>query len=143
MAIYGLSQRTSATAAGAASWEIRSAATNAPIVFEMGLTQVTAVAGTYGIGRPAAIGITPTTPVNFLAESHQNAPTALTTACLAWGTGPTVPTQFARRFMCAATIGVGYLCTFPRGYQIPVSSSIVNWTIATAPVCDVYAVIEE
>lgn len=143
MALYALSQRTSATAAGSANWEIRTAATNAPLVMEMGLTQNAATAGAYGIGRPAAIGVTPTSPQNFVTEGHANAPTSITTACVAWGTPPTVPANFNRRISCAATIGVGYIFSFPRGFQIPVSSSIVSWIIATAPVADVYAVIDE
>lgn len=143
MALYALSQRTSATAAGSANWEIRTAATNAPLVMEMGLTQNAATAGAYGIGRPAAIGVTPTSPQNFVAEGHSNAPTSITTACVAWGTPPTVPANFNRRISCAATIGVGYIFSFPRGFHIPVSSSIVSWIIALAPVADVYAVIDE
>ena len=59
MSLYGLSQRTTATAAASASWEVRSASTNKPRLMEMGISQVTAVAGTYGMGRPAAIGVTP------------------------------------------------------------------------------------
>lgn len=143
MALYGLSQRTSATSAASANWEIRSAATNAPLIMEMGISQNAATAGVYGIGRPAAIGITPTSPQNFVAEGHQNAPTSLSSAALAWGTGPTVPTNFNRRISCAATIGVGAIFTFPRGMQIPVSSSVIIWIIATAPVCDTWAVIDE
>lgn len=147
MAVYGLAQRTTATAAAAASWEIRSAATNAPLVTEIGLSQVAATAGVYGIGRPGAIGVTPTAPQNFVAEAvppgAAGLPTALTTACVAWGTGPTVPPNFNRRFACAATIGVGNIFTFLRGLMIPVSGSIVVWIIATAPVCDVWAVIDE
>lgn len=143
MALYALSQRTTATAAAAASWEIRSTAANSPLVMELGLSQAAATAGVYGIGRPAAIGVTPTSPQNFVTEGHANAPTSATTACVAWGTGPTVPTNFNRRVACAATIGVGAIFTFPRGMQIAVSSSVVVWIIATAPVCDVYAVIDE
>lgn len=143
MSLYGLSQRTTATVAASANWEIRSAATNKPRIMEMGLTQNTAVAGAYGIGRPGAIGTTPTSPQNFVGEDDNAAPTSLTTAAVAWGVGPTVPTNFNRRISCAATIGVGYLFTFPRGFNMAISSSIVSWIIATAPVCDVYAVIDE
>jgi len=143
VALYGLSQRTTATSAAAASWEVRSAATNAPLVMEMGISQNAATAGVYGVGRPAAIGITPTSPQNFVAEGHQNAPTSLSSAAVAWGTGPTVPTNFNRRISCAATIGVGAIFTFPRGMQIPVSTYVIFWIIATAPVCDVWAVIDE
>lgn len=143
MGIYALSQRTTATAAASANWEVRAAATNAPLIMEIGLTQSAATAGVFGVGRPAAIGVTPTTPQNFVAEGASNLPTSLTTAAVAWGTPPTVPANFNRRISCAATIGVGGIFTFPRGFQVPVSNSVVLWIIATAPVCDVWAVIDE
>ena len=143
MGIYSLSQRTTATAAASASWEVRSTSTNKPKLMEIGISQVAATAGVYGIGRPAAIGVTPTSPQTFLDESDGNAPVGLTTSAVAWGTGPTVPTNHLRRVACPATIGAGAIFTFPRGLGLPISSSIVVWIIATAPVCDVWAVAEE
>lgn len=142
MAIYSISQRTSATAAASASWEIRTTSTDRPAVLEVGLSQNTAVAGVYGLGRPAAIGITPTTPQTILAEDPAS-PAGTVTVCVAWGTGPTVPGNFFRRVSCPSTIGAGVIWTFPRGLLIAVSSSIVIWIIATAPVCDVWVVIDE
>lgn len=143
MALYALSQRSTATVAASANWEIRSTSTNKPKVMELGLTQNAATAGVYGVGRPGAIGVTPTTPQTFVDEGDGNAPAGVTTAAVAWGTGPTVPTNFNRRVSCAATIGVGFIFTFPRGLGIPISGSVVTWIIATAPVCDVYAVVDE
>lgn len=150
MAIYSASQRTSATSAASAAWEVRSASTNKPKIMEVGLSQNTAVAGVFGLGRPAAIGITPTTPVTFLGESDggtgtpgDNEPTGLTTCAIAWGTGPTVPANFFRRISCPATIGAGVIWTFPRGLGLAQSNSVVVWIIATAPVCDVWAVCDE
>lgn len=149
MGLYALAQRTSSGTAATASWEIRASASLKPSVMQMGLTQVAATAGVYGIGRPAAIGITPTSPATFVDEADGGTahgtygPAAQTTACVAWGTGPTVPANFNRRFACPATIGAGWIETFPRGLAIPVSSSIVIWNIATAPVADVYAVVNE
>lgn len=143
MALFALSQRTTQTVAANASWEVRSAAANKPRIMELWIAQVTATAGVYGIGRPAAIGITPTTPQTFVDEGDGNAPVAQTVAAVAWGTGPTVPANFNRRLPCAATIGVGCIATFPRGLGLPVSSSVVVWIIATAPVCDVSAVVDE
>lgn len=143
MAIYSGAQRTTATAAASASWEIRSAATNKPRIMEIGLSQVAATAGVFGIGRPAAIGVTPTTPITWLDEQDGNGPVGLTTSALAWGTGPTVPANFLRRIACPATIGAGVIFTFPRGLGLPVSGSIVIWIIATAPVCDVWGCVDE
>ena len=143
MALYALAQRTSATAAASASWEIRSTSTNKPKVMELGISQNAATAGVYGLGRPAAIGITPTTPQTFVDEGDGNAPAGVTTGALAWGTGPTVPANFNRRISCPATVGAGVYWTFPRGLGIPISGSIFVWIIATAPVCDVWAVVDE
>ena len=143
MSLYALSQRTTATAAASASWEVRSASTNKPRIMEVGISQTTAVAAVFGLGRPAAIGLTPTSPQNFVAEDDASAPTSLSTAAVAWGTGPTVPANFNRRISCQALIGVGVIWTFPRGLDIAVSSSIVVWIIATAPVCDVWSVVSE
>lgn len=143
MAVYALSQRTTATVAASASWEVRSTSTNKPKVMELGISQNAATAGVYGIGRPGAIGVTPTSPQTFLDEQDGNGPAGLTTAAVAWGTGPTVPTNFFRRVSCPATIGAGVIFTFPRGLGLPISGSIVVWIIATAPVCDVYAVCDE
>ena len=148
--LYSLAQRTIVTAAGGATWEIRTDASHKVALHELGLSQVTAVAGTYGLGKPAAIGVNPTTPVTFLDEGDGGTahgtpgPAATTTACVAWTTtAPTVPTNFNRRLTCAATIGQGTIWTWPRGLMIPVTSSIVLWIIATAPVLDVYATIDE
>ena len=143
MSLYGISQRTTATAAASANQELRSAATNKPRLMECGISQNAATAGVYGLGRPGAIGITPTSPQNAVAEDDASAPTSLSTVAVAWGTGPTVPTNFNRRISCTATIGVGVIWTFPRGLDIAVSSSIVIWIIATAPVNDQWFVISE
>jgi hypothetical protein len=143
MALYALSQRTTATAAASANWEIRSASTNKPKIMEAGFTQTAATAGVYGIGRPGAIGVTPTSPQTFVDEGDGNAPAGVTTSAVAWGTGPTVPTNFNRRVSCAATIGVGFIFTFPRGLGLPISGSIVFWILATAPVGDAYSVVDE
>jgi hypothetical protein len=142
MAILSLSQRTVATAAGSATWEIRTAATIRSQILEIGFSQVTAVAATMGIGRPQAIGVTPTSPVTFLQEDPGE-PAGNTVACVAWATPPTVPLQFFRRVTCPATIGAGVIWTFPRGLFIQVSFSLVLWVIATAPVLDAWAVENE
>ena len=142
MAIYSLSQRTVVTAAGAATWEIIAGARR-PRVLEIGLSQVTAVAGIYGLGRPAAIGVDPTTPVIFSAELVGDH-IATASGAVAWSTtAPTAPALFLRRVACPATIGAGVIWTFPRGLYITVALSLVIWVIATAPVCDVWCVLDE
>ena len=62
MAIYSLSQRTTVTTNAAAAWEMRSTSANKPKLMELAINLAAATASVYGVGRPAAIGITPTNP---------------------------------------------------------------------------------
>jgi len=128
----------------AAAWEIRTAATPGRVkIMELGFFLAAATASTYGLGRPAAIGITPTTPVDFLVEDPADVIAAnVALSALAWGTGPTAPAAFLRRITLPATIGTGVIWTWPRGLVIPVSSSIVLWNLGTNGVVDAYAVLE-
>lgn len=142
MAIYSLGNRTSNTTSGAAALEIRTAAADACAVLEIGIFLAAGTASTYGIGRPAARGVTPTSPITVLPEDG-NAPPGTVQTALAWGTGPTVPVNFLRRSSFPATVGSGIIFTFPRGLLIPISSSLVLWNLATNGVVDVYIVIDE
>ena len=143
MAIYSIAQRTASGTISAAAWEVRSTSTNKPRIMEIGISQNAATAGVYGLGRPQAIGVTPTTPLTALDEADGNGPVGLTTCAVAWGTGPTVPTNFRRRISTPATIGAGVIWTFPRGLSLPVSGSIVIWNITATAVADVWCVVDE
>lgn len=142
MAVYSLGVRTSNVTIANACLEIRTAATDRARIMEMGIFMAAATASTFGIGRPQAIGITPTSPVTVLSEEFAD-PAGTVTTALAWGTGPTVPTAFLRRVTLPATIGAGVVLTFPRGLIIPISSSIVVWNITGTGVSDIYVVIDE
>lgn len=130
--------------AAAAAWEIRTGATpgRARLV-EIGLFLAAATASIYALGRPAAIGITPTAPVDFLPEDPNDViASGVVQSALAWGTGPTVPTAFLRRISLPATIGTGVIWTFPKGIVIPVSYGLVLWNVGTNAVVDAYAVVD-
>jgi hypothetical protein len=102
-----------------------------------------ATASTYGLGRPAAIGVTPTSPVDFLPYDPADPVVAgLVQSALAWGTGPTAPTQFIRRIGLPATVATGVIWTFDR-LIIPASGSLVLWNLALNGVVDAYAVLDE
>jgi hypothetical protein len=109
---------------------------------EIGLFLAAATASTFGLGRPQAIGVTPTSPVTVLQEDPGD-PAGTVQTALAWGTAPTVPLQFFRRISLPATIGTGVIWTFPRGLVIPISSSLVVWNITATGVADIYVVIDE
>ena len=142
--IISLGIRTTSGTAGAAAWEIRTGATPGRAkLLEIGFFLAAATGSTYGLGRPAAIGITPTSPVNFLPEDPNDViASGVVQAARAFVTGPTVPTAFLRRISLPATIGAGVIWTFPKGITIPVSSGLVLWNIGTNAVVDAYAVIE-
>jgi len=139
-----LGVRTSSGTAAAAAWEIRAADTPGRLrITELGIFLAAATSSVFGIGRPAAIGVTPTTPVNFLQEDPANIlADDVALSALAWGTGPTEPTNFLRRITLPGTVGAGVIWTFPEGLVIPVSDSIVLWNIGTNAVVDAYAILD-
>ena len=142
MSISSLALRTTVfTATTSATWECRTPATVRPKILELSIVQATGTACTYGFGRPQAIGLT---PVNVLFQADDpNDPASVMNASLSWATSPTVPLIFHRRWNSAATIGVGIIWTFPRGFVIPVSSSAVIWNITTTVAADVNCVLDE
>ena len=129
MATYGLANLTTATGTGAASLEVRTAASDRAKIRQIMATLNAATASIFGIGRPAAIGVTPTSPITWLAMDPAD-PAGTVQTALAWGTGPTVPANFFARLNLPATIGAGYIVTFPDGLVIAISSSIVQWNLA-------------
>ena len=82
---------------------INSHSTKSAFIKKLVITQNVAAAGVIEIGRPAAKGITPTSPVAM--ESDDDAAAGSVTTALAWGTAPTRPTTFLRRANFLATIG--------------------------------------
>jgi len=142
MAIYRIANRITGVASGSAALEIRTAATDRPRVMQINLFLAAATASTFGIGRPAAIGVTPTTPKTVLADDPAD-PVGTVQTALAWATPPTSPVEFLERIALPATIGSGIIWTFPRGLVIPVSSSLVIWNLAANGVADITVVIDE
>ena len=145
MGIYTHAARTTGTTSGNAAWELRSASTERLYVREIGIFMGAATASTYGLGRPAAIGVTPTSPVTGQAVDPAEAAGTAQTA-VAWGTAPTAPTSsiYLRRIGLPAAIGAGVIWTFrDPGLVVPVSSSIVIYNLATNGVVDIYAEWEE
>lgn len=131
MAIYSLALASTVTTSGAASWDVKAAATNEPAIMEIGVINGAATACTYGYGRS---GNTPTqtSPVLLQAED-EGRPAALTGCAVAWSVAPTVPTQHFRRAFLPATIGAGIVFTFPRGIVLAASSaSLVQWNLAAS-----------
>ncbi len=139
-----LAVRTSATGSGVACWEIRTGSTPGRArLLELGIFLGSSTSSTFGLGYPAAIGINPTSPVDFIPEDPNNViASGVVQSALAWGTGPTSPTAFLRRISLPSTTGTGVIWTFPSGIVIPVSSSIVLWNLTSVAASDCYAVVE-
>ncbi len=135
-------QRTVITTTAHATWEAIAPAGYDPKVMELSFSQVTAVAATIGLGRPAVKGVTPTSPQTALTDKGATA-TGRTSTAVAWATEPTIPAAFEKRVTCAATIGVGAAWSWPRGLVLTRATTIVLWVIATAPVLDVNMTVEE
>jgi hypothetical protein len=99
-------------------------------VFEVGVFAATAVAGEVGIGRPAAIAVTPATPVGPIASGNgydnvSGAGSALVDTT--WATAPTAPAIPWRRYPIPGTIGAGIVWTWPEGIVVPAGGALVIW----------------
>lgn len=142
MAVYSVANLTTGVGSGAAALELIASASDRFWLLEIGAFLNAATASIYGIGRPQAIGVTPTSPITLLAEDNAN-PAGTSKTALAWGTGPTVPTNFFRRVNLPATIGAGFLLTFPRGIACAVSLSLVLWNIQANGAVNCHVVVDE
>jgi hypothetical protein len=142
MASASLALRTTNFPINQANVEIRTASGAVARVLEAALFQATGTASSYGLGRPAAQGVTPGAPSTFQRD-NPTLPACVTTASLSWGTSPTAPSPYHRRWNTAGTVGVGVIWTFPRGLVIPVSASLVVFNITAGVALDVNFAIDE
>lgn len=142
MSLASIALRTSNVTIANSNHELRTTAGVKARLLEHSIVQVTGTAGSYGFGRPAAQGVTPGTTSTFQRDDSAD-PACVTTVSLTWGTSPTAPTNYHRRWNGAATIGVGIVWTFPRGVIIPISASWVCFNITAAVALDVNLAIDE
>lgn len=135
MALSSIGVRTSNLTITQASAQIYTTAAVACNILEISLMQLTSTAQSLGFGRPQALAVTPGT-LATLQRDNTGFPVCVTQVSLTYGTSPTAPLVFNRRWNSAATIGVGMVWTFPRGFMIPVSAGAVLWNITTALAVD-------
>lgn len=141
MATSSLSLRTITHVAGSSALvEYRATSGVRPNILEISFIQLTAVATQIGVGRPGAIGITPS-QTQFQVDDT-GYPSSVIAGALNWGTSPTVPAQYLRRWN-GTLASVGVLFSFPRGLVIPVGGSVVIWNIAAAAASDVNCICDE
>lgn len=135
MSLCSIGVRTVNTTIAQAAGELRTTASVRARILETSVVQSVATASSYGWGRPAAIGVTPGTTSTPIRDEVAD-PAATATMALSWATAPTAPSVFARRWNSAATVGVGVVFTFPRGFMIAVSASFVVHNVTATVACD-------
>lgn len=125
-----------------ASLEIIAGARGFRLVGIFGVALAAATASVFGIGRPAALGVTPTSPLSLKAAIDGT--DSLAKTALAWGTSPTVPAAFRFRISLPATIGAFRDLPMPsEGIWVPAGTSLVLWNIGAVGVSDVHFTIME
>lgn len=99
------------------------------------IAMAAATASNFGIGRPAAKGVTPTTPL-ALQGNDGGIPSTAKTA-LAWSTSPTVPGSFYHKVTLPATIGAFIQWNWPAdGIFVQPGKTIVLWNVGATGVVD-------
>jgi hypothetical protein len=119
-----------------------------PEIREIGIFNVSGVAAEIGIGRPAAIGITPATLTTVQATHSADVLAGNTTIAATWGTAPTAPATFMRRAQLQAVAGAGVIFTWLPGeftmWSAAAIGTVVLWQIsALAVTYDLYVKVAE
>lgn len=130
--------------------ELTGNATRRAYVRELSMFLNTAVAAAAtGLGRPAAKAVTPANQFLFQAQDNANV-AGVTQWTTTWGTPPTVPSPFLRRFDLAGTVGSGVIFTWPADGELVIPSTVgisalVFWNASgsTGPAADFYGVLGE
>lgn len=141
MARFQQAVRTSNVTSANAAVEII-AGTKGCRLWSLKLCVASAVATVLGIGRPAALGITPATPTAFPSIDGPRS-FSLAKLALAWATSPTAPGTFFERVSTTAAIGFLRDFYFPQGLYIAANASITLHNITGGAVLDVTVDISE
>ncbi len=119
-----------------------------PEIREIGIFNQSGIAAEIGIGRPAAVGITPATLQTVQATHSADVIAGNTTVALTWGTAPTAPGTFTRRAELQAVVGAGLIWTWGAGeftlWSAAAIGTFVLWQIsAQAVTYDCYVKVAE
>jgi hypothetical protein len=132
MARYALAWNVVGVSNQALAW-LRTTAAKDIRVWEIAvyMSGGTAAATDVGLGRPAAVSVTPTT-LTPQAEDTSSA-AAVCTGQVAAATKPTVPANYLRRFGIPAAIGAGIIWTWQNGLVVPTGpAELVVWNIGAS-----------
>jgi hypothetical protein len=115
---------------GVAAAEIINSGTKTARIRKITLFLKAATASTYGVGFPAAAGVTPTSPVAFLCPDQDY--TGLVKKAIAWATPPTVPAAMLMTQDAPATIGYKVEFDFGEpGLVLTAGQTLVVWNSGT------------
>lgn len=119
-----------------------------PEIREIGIFNVSGAAAEVGVGRPAAIGVTPATEVTVQALNSMDTIAGNTVVAASWGTAPTAPSTFMDREPLQSVVGTGVIFPYqPNEFVLwsgAAISTIVIWQIsAVAVTYDCYVKIAE
>ena len=96
---------------------------------EIGVFNASGAAAEIGVGRPAAIGITPATEVTVQAIDSMDVIAGNTVIAGTWGTAPTVPGTFMRRAALQSVTGGGVIFVWNPGEFVLWSGAAINTVI--------------
>jgi hypothetical protein len=119
-----------------------------PEIREIGVFSQSGVAAQVGIGRPAAIGITPATLTTVQAGHSVDTIAGNTTIAASWGTAPTAPTTYMRRYDLQPVVGAGVVFVWNQGEFVLWSASAIGTVVifqisALAVTYDIYVKVAE
>jgi|SRR5262245_9270749 len=132
MARYAVSVVTPAAASGAAYATLHTGASERCRIQEIHCYTTAATASRIALGRK---NNTPVATTSVLGQAEDPADAAATVNLdSAWSTAPTTPAQFLRRASLVASIGAGFVWTWPIGKElvIPLSDWLVIWNDGAA-----------
>ena len=98
-------------------------------LYEFSVLTTSAVAATFGLGRPANDGVVVQTSPTTLQAENPNDPASQTTIATTWSTAPTQPAVYIRRFATQAVSTHGIIMTWMRGLLVPAQRGIVAWNL--------------
>ena len=127
MGLYSAGIQSVAAAAGATYATLHTGANLKARIREIGMFVNAATASSIGIIRPSNSPAASTSILGVAEDSSD--PASTVNLDTAWGTAPTVGTNYLRRITIPATIGNGVIWTFNPGEElvVPVSSFLVFW----------------
>lgn len=145
MSSYGGSVLSINQATTSPNWELKTTANTRSSILEIGITQTVATGISMALGRPQVVGVgLPGYAMGLYPEERTDGTFPSTTQIIiAWQVPPTVPLQFYRRILCAASIGAGVIWTFARGLIVPVNNSIVLWNLSIGPILNTWFLVKE